>query len=114
MADTVTAAVPLLPSLVAVIVALPGALPVTSPLPETAATVGVLLTHTITRPDRGWPSASKVDAVSWSVPAGARVPLVGLTTTAATASKMAANLSCSSHAVSSATGTTNQYMFPRR
>src|SRR5712692_3782094 len=47
---TVTAAVPLLPSLVAVIDAEPGATPVTSPLAFTVATVPLLLDHVIERP----------------------------------------------------------------
>src|SRR5579862_6965770 len=47
---TLTAAVPDLPSLVAVIVTPPGATPVTSPFVETVATVGSLDVHVIARP----------------------------------------------------------------
>src|SRR5947207_618883 len=49
---TVTAAVPLLPSLVAVIVAAPGATLVTSPVPLTVATAGVLLAQVTGRPGK--------------------------------------------------------------
>src|SRR5256886_14489573 len=55
---TVTAAVPLLPSLVAVIVADPAATPVTSPLPSTVATPVLLLDQVTTRPDNGVPLSS--------------------------------------------------------
>ncbi len=61
---TVIAALPLCPSLVAVIVALPAPTPVTSPLPLTLATAGALLAHVTTRPDSGLPLASFGVAVS--------------------------------------------------
>src|SRR5207245_8414575 len=48
-AVTVTVAVPLCPSLVAVIVAGPAATPLTSPLPLTVATAVLLLAHVTTR-----------------------------------------------------------------
>jgi hypothetical protein len=69
---------------VAVIVAPPAATPVTRPLPETVATADPLLAHTTTRPDSAVPAEFRVDALSWSVPAGARLPLLGFTTTLAT------------------------------
>src|SRR2546426_740104 len=56
--ETVTAAVPLCPSLVAVIVAVPATLPVTSPLALTVATEVLLLAHVTARPDSGFPFAS--------------------------------------------------------
>src|SRR6266540_2609861 len=62
---TVTAALPLWPSLVAVIVAEPAATPETSPLLEfTVATEVLLLAHVTTRPDNGVPAASLGVAVS--------------------------------------------------
>src|SRR5436853_637675 len=64
---TVTADVPFLPSLVAVIVAEPAATPVTSPLPLTVATPVLLLDQVTTRPDNGVPFASFGVAVSCSV-----------------------------------------------
>src|SRR5207244_11741449 len=54
-AVTVTAVVPLCPSLVAVIVAGPAATPLTSPLPLTVATAVLLLAHVTTRPLIGLP-----------------------------------------------------------
>src|SRR2546422_7909660 len=54
---TVTVAVPLCPSLVAVIVAEPAAIPATSP-PFTLAMPALLLTHVTTRPESGLPLAS--------------------------------------------------------
>src|SRR4029077_2765779 len=65
--DTVTAAVPLCPSLVAVMVAEPPATPVTSPLPFTVATAVLLLAQVTTRPDNGLPLASFGVAVSCTV-----------------------------------------------
>src|SRR2546429_198844 len=68
---TVMAAVPLCPSLVAVIVAEPATTPVTSPLELTVATAVLLLDHVIVRPDSGLPFASFGVAVSCAVfPAG--------------------------------------------
>src|SRR2546425_1363158 len=55
---TVTVAEPLLPSLVAVIVAEPAATPVTRPLPLTVATAALLVTHVTTRPLNGLPLPS--------------------------------------------------------
>src|SRR5438093_11685982 len=64
---TVMAAVPLCPSLVAVIVAEPATLPVTSPLQLTVATAVVELAHVTTRPDNGLPFTSLGVAVSCAV-----------------------------------------------
>src|SRR5260370_974678 len=55
---TVIVAVPLRPSLVAVIVAVPTTRPVTSPLPLTVATPSGLLAQVTVRPVRIWPAAS--------------------------------------------------------
>src|ERR1051325_1183351 len=55
---TVIAAVPLLPSLVAVIVADPGAMPVTLPFTSAPATAVLLLDHVTVRPDIGLPLPS--------------------------------------------------------
>src|SRR5437016_13443106 len=64
---TVTADVPVLPSLVAVIVAEPAVTPRTSPLPFTVATAVLLLDQVTTRPDNGLPFASLGVAVSCTV-----------------------------------------------
>src|SRR5207247_1042692 len=61
---TVTVAVPLFPSLVAVIVAVPTVTPVTSPVADTVATDVALVAHVTTRPDSGFPAASFGVAVS--------------------------------------------------
>src|SRR5256885_7391847 len=55
---TVIAEVPLFPSLVAVIMAVPGVTPDTSPLLLTVATVVLELDHVTVRPERGAPLAS--------------------------------------------------------
>ena len=59
-----SAAVPLCPSLVAVIVAGPPATPVASPLPLTIATAVLLLAHVTVRPVSVFPAASLVTAVN--------------------------------------------------
>src|SRR5206468_1309379 len=64
---TVIAAVPLLPSLVAVIVAVPTATADTRPLADTVATAGALLDHAMLRPVRTLPAAS------WGVVVGCTV-----------------------------------------
>src|SRR5207302_1397115 len=64
---TVTDDVPLLPSLVAVIVAVPAALAVARPLALTLATPELLLAHVTTRPDRMLPVASLSVAVNCTV-----------------------------------------------
>src|SRR5438552_16078281 len=78
------AAVPLWPSLVAVIVAEPATLPVTSPVPVTVATDVLLLAHVTERPVRMLPLASRRVALSCTVwPAGTLAD-AGLTVTDAT------------------------------
>src|SRR5207253_6859108 len=64
---TVIAEVPLFPSLVAVIVAVPGVTPDTSPLLLTVATVVLELDHVTVRPESGAPLASFGVAVSCTV-----------------------------------------------
>ena len=64
---TVSVAVPLLPSLVAVIGAAPGAAPVTWPLGLTVAMLGLPLAHVTVRPTRMPPAESFGVAVSCSV-----------------------------------------------
>jgi hypothetical protein len=82
---TVIAAVPLLPSLVAVMVAAPAAMPVTRPFPFTVATTLLLLDQLIVRPDSGFQVESSGVPVSCSVwPTGTEAD-AGLTTTAAIA-----------------------------
>jgi hypothetical protein len=66
-AETVTLAVPLFPSLVAVIVAEPAATPVTTPLDETVAIPVLELDHVTVRPVSTLLFASRAVAVSCTV-----------------------------------------------
>src|SRR5437879_13600762 len=78
------AAVPLWPSLVAVIVAEPATFALTSPVPVTVATGVLLLAHVTVRPVRMVPLASRRVALSCTVwPAGTLAD-AGLTVTDAT------------------------------
>src|SRR5712671_3267188 len=82
----VTADVPLLPSLVAVMATgPPAALPVTTPFTSTVAMVALLVVHVTVRPASGLPAASFGVAVSWTVVPVEILAVVGLTSTAATA-----------------------------
>src|SRR5207244_3417972 len=81
---TVTAAVPLLPSLVAVIGAEPAATPVTRPLPLTVATAVLPLAHVTTRPASGLPFASFGVAMSCTVAPTDTLGVGGVTVTDAT------------------------------
>src|SRR6266566_2334930 len=81
---TVIAAVPLLPSLVAVIVADPGAMPVTLPFTSATATDVLLLDHVTVRPDSGLPLASCGVAVSCADCPAEIVADAGVTLTDAT------------------------------
>src|SRR5205823_3088920 len=84
-AVTVILAVPLLPSLVAVIVTgPPAATPVTSPLPFTLAIVLSLDAQVITRPVSGLPFASVGVALSCAVCPVATLAVAGATVTVAT------------------------------
>jgi len=83
-AVTVTAAVPIWPSLVAVIVAVPAAFPVTTPLLLTAATVVLLLAHVTVRPVSVFPAESLVTAVNCWVAPTRKLADAGLTVTDAT------------------------------
>src|SRR5437764_9359488 len=82
---TVIDAVPLLPSLVAVIVTgPPAATPVTSPLPFTLAIVLSLDVQVITRPVNGLPLASLGVALSCTICPVATLAVAGATVTVAT------------------------------
>src|SRR6266513_1961520 len=81
---TVMAAVPLCPSLVAVIVAGPAAKAVTRPLLLTVATDVLELVQVTVRPVRMLPPASRSVAVSWSVCPAGTLAVAGLTVTEAT------------------------------
>jgi len=81
---TVTVAIPLFPSLVAVIVATPAATAVTSPLPLVAATAVLLLAHVTVRPVSTFPAESFVVADNWTVPPTGRLATAGVTSTDAT------------------------------
>src|SRR5437773_4391518 len=83
-AVTVMAAVPLWPSLVAVIVAEPATFPVTSPVPVTVATGVLLLDHATGRPVSTVPFASFRVAVSCCVCPTGTLADAGLTVTDAT------------------------------
>jgi hypothetical protein len=80
-AVTVTAAVPLTPSAVAVIVADPAPTAVTSPVLLTVATAGALDVQTKVRPARSAPAASRATAASCCVPPTASEAVAGVTDT---------------------------------
>src|SRR2546428_57365 len=82
---TVTADVPLCPSLVAVMVAEPTVTPVTRPLELTVATEVLLLDQVTVRPDSGFPFASLGVARSCTVCPTWIAAVAGLTLTEATA-----------------------------
>src|SRR5258708_3844886 len=82
---TVTLAIPLFPSLVAVTVADPAAFAVTNPLALTVATVVLLLAHVIVRPVSTLPAESFVVTDSCAVWPTTRPFEAGLTVTEATA-----------------------------
>src|SRR6266853_1894158 len=82
--DTVIAAEPLLPSLVAVIVTVPTAPLVTSPLALTVATPGLLLVHVTDRPVNAPPAESFGVAANCSVCPTLRLPVAGEIATEAT------------------------------
>jgi hypothetical protein len=84
MGVTVTDDDPLFPSLVAVIVTLPTAAPLTSPLDETVAMPAELVDHVTGRSVRMFPPASRRVARSWSVEPTWTLAGVGITLTAAT------------------------------
>ena len=81
---TVIVAVPLIPSTVAVMVAVPAATAETVPVAETVATAGVLLLHVTARPVSDAPAASRAVAVSACTPPITREAVAGVTTTEAT------------------------------
>src|SRR5439155_20123421 len=76
--DTVTAAVPLCPSLAAVIVTDPTATPVTRPLADTVASATFELVQLITRPLSTFPAASLGVAVSCTAPPTYMLGALGL------------------------------------
>jgi hypothetical protein len=81
---TVTVALPLFPSLVAVIVAVPAPTPLTSPLDDTVATLPALVAQLIARPASAFPLASRGVAPSCTVWPTVRFAVAGLTVTEAT------------------------------
>src|SRR5256885_2199799 len=83
-AITVIAAVPLCPSLVAVMVADPAATPLTSPRPFTVARLVLLLIHITVRPVNTLPAASRSVVVSCTVLPASTVAEDGVTVTVAT------------------------------
>jgi len=85
---TVTVAVPVLPSLVAVIVAAPAATADTRPLALTVATDALLVVQITTRPDSGLPPASFAVAVSCTVCPTCALAVAGLTVTDATGTRV--------------------------
>src|SRR3989449_1227992 len=84
MGFTVTAALPVVPSLVAVIVTAPAATPVTSPVEETVAVAGALEAHVIARPESTVPAASFGLATSCTLAPTSTSAVAGLITTEAT------------------------------
>jgi len=90
---TLIAALPLAPSLVAVIVVEPGATPLTNPLLETVATAGLSFSHLTARPVTKVPAASLSVTVSCIVCPTGRAPDDGDTSTEATADDVGAVVS---------------------
>ncbi len=82
--ETVTVAVPLFPSLVAVITDVPTATAVTTPAPDTVATDGEALLHVTTRPVSTPPTESRVTAVACVVVPSTIDGEASVTTTALT------------------------------
>ena len=82
---TVIVAVPVIPSTVAVIVALPAATAVTTPAALTVATAGVPLLHVTARPVSAFPAASRAPATRDCVPPTTTLAEAGVTLTLATA-----------------------------
>jgi hypothetical protein len=78
---TVTADVPVFPSLVAVISTTPSVTPVTRPFASTVAIKGGVLSHVTVRPGKGLPSTSFGVAVSCNVAPSCTVPEAGSTST---------------------------------
>src|SRR2546426_6555170 len=76
---TAMSAVPLLPSMVAVMVATPVATAVTSPVVETLATDPSLVLQVTLRPERALPEESFGVAGSWAGPGGIKVAVRGPT-----------------------------------
>ena len=85
---TVTAALPLFPSLVAVIVTALAATPVTSPVADTVAIAGFELVHVTTRPVSMLPAASSGVAVSCTVAPTSTTAVTGLTVTEAAGTRV--------------------------
>src|SRR5262245_4142000 len=83
-AETLIDALPLRPSLVAVICAVPATKVVTTPVLETVATLGAELVHAMVRPVRMLPAASRNVAVACVVRPATRLVLARLTVTLAT------------------------------
>jgi len=81
---TVIVAVPDAVPLVAVIVVVPGATAVTTPVADTVATPGVVELHVTVRPVRTLPSLSLSVAVSVVVVPATKLALLGVTVTVAT------------------------------
>src|SRR2546421_20013 len=84
---TVTAAAPLCPSIVAVMVAEPAVTPATSPLALTVAMFVLLEAQVTVRPDSGFPLASRGVAVSGTVLPSFTEALAGVTDTDATGTR---------------------------
>src|SRR3989442_14229291 len=90
-AFTVTAELPLFPSLVAVMVTgPPAALPVTRPFASTVARLASLVPHVTVRPVSALPAASFGVAVSCTVALGETPAGAGVTSTEATAIRVGA------------------------
>lgn len=83
---TVTTVEPCFPSIVAIMDAVPNAMPVTKPDEETLAVPGALLAQDTTRPLSTCPPLLRAIAVSWTVPPTMTLGDAGVTSTAATGS----------------------------
>jgi len=99
---TVTAAAPVFPSMVAVILALPPPTAVTTPVAETVATEEDDVSQATDRPASGLPTSPRAIVVSRNVSPTTSVKTVGMTATDSTVDD-GPNASSSSHAARNST-----------
>jgi hypothetical protein len=104
--ETVTLAVPLCPSLVAVIVAEPAPAAVTRPAPLTVATAALLLAHVTVRPVSTLLAESSVVACNCVVPPTMTVAVAGATATVATGAGVTVTVAVSDRPLESFLATT--------
>jgi hypothetical protein len=110
---TVTAAVAVFPLLVAVIVAFPGAIPVTTPAGDTVAMASLLEVHEIVAPETVLPLPSFAVAVKFVVAPTRTLGLAGLTVTLTTAAVPVRGVLSLPHAVATMIAAMIDSVIPR-